>query len=471
MKAFLGILIVMGYNKQPHVIHYWSTDDDLGNQLISKTMSRARYKQIMKYLSYSDHPYARPGSEALRRQKEAEKQDPLVCVKAVVERINRNSRCARNPGAEIAVEESIIGFKGRRPLKVLTHSKCSSGIKSGHRVYSLTDPMTGYIYLDEVHYSNKEMGTVEGQPHYRGNNVQCQIADVLLKSFYGAGHRVYFDNITVTSQFFDFLFTRNTYGCGIAKDDLPHDLKHLEPKDMIPGQAVHRQDGPVLATAWLDKKKLCILSTVTNPSSKAATTKRRVRQENGTLEPKTIPVPVNVKLFQDFTKSMELADLMRSCFSFGKPSKKLHRFLFNYKANQSITNAFINWKEFSTRKQLNVALITDLDQLTFRRKLAHQLIGGFQGRQRKKRAFYPKPEGAIGETSSQAPTRRRRNVNIHKLEHSTTKRECVQCRRNNRNTQAKKPRPHESRYKCARCDVHLCHPATRPECWNEHQLL
>lgn len=92
MKAFLGILIIMGYNKQPHVIHYWSTDDDLGNQLISKTMSRARYKQIMKYLSYSDHPYARPGSEASRRQKEAEKQDPLVCVKAVVERINRNSR-------------------------------------------------------------------------------------------------------------------------------------------------------------------------------------------------------------------------------------------------------------------------------------------------------------------------------------------------------------------------------------------
>lgn len=54
----------------------------------------------------------------------------------------------------------------------------------------MTDPNTGYVFLDDVYYSNKELGVVEGQPHYHGNSMQCQIADYLLKSFYDVGHRV-----------------------------------------------------------------------------------------------------------------------------------------------------------------------------------------------------------------------------------------------------------------------------------------
>ena len=45
--AFLGVNILMGINKLPTMKSYWSVDKGLGNSLIQKGMTRARFLEIL----------------------------------------------------------------------------------------------------------------------------------------------------------------------------------------------------------------------------------------------------------------------------------------------------------------------------------------------------------------------------------------------------------------------------------------
>ncbi|XP_071122146.1 piggyBac transposable element-derived protein 5-like [Mytilus edulis] len=54
MNAFFGLCFEMGIDRKPSIRMYWSTDSFLQSPLHSKTMSRDRFTQIMRYLHFSD---------------------------------------------------------------------------------------------------------------------------------------------------------------------------------------------------------------------------------------------------------------------------------------------------------------------------------------------------------------------------------------------------------------------------------
>ena len=53
--AFLGVNLLMGINKLPTMKSYWSVDEGLGNSLIQKAITRARFLEMLQNIHFADN--------------------------------------------------------------------------------------------------------------------------------------------------------------------------------------------------------------------------------------------------------------------------------------------------------------------------------------------------------------------------------------------------------------------------------
>ena len=148
MKAFLGIMIFFGLHWVPEIQLYWAKHPCFGHLLVKRTFSRDRFKLLLRYLYYTRQPYCRPGDDKYRHQKRAEKQDRMLKVRPVIDRINENSRRHRNPERDLAVDEGVVAYRGRSTNVTYNPAKPH---KYGLRVYTLSELSTGYVFNDKVH--------------------------------------------------------------------------------------------------------------------------------------------------------------------------------------------------------------------------------------------------------------------------------------------------------------------------------
>ena len=62
--AFSGVNLLMGINKLPKMKSYWSVDEGLGNSLIQKVMTRARFLEILQNIHFGDNHNELPPKES-----------------------------------------------------------------------------------------------------------------------------------------------------------------------------------------------------------------------------------------------------------------------------------------------------------------------------------------------------------------------------------------------------------------------
>ena len=63
--AFLGVNLLIGINKLPNMKSCWSVDEGLGNSLLQKAMTRARFIEILQNIHFADNH-----KELLRKESE-----------------------------------------------------------------------------------------------------------------------------------------------------------------------------------------------------------------------------------------------------------------------------------------------------------------------------------------------------------------------------------------------------------------
>ncbi len=61
---FFGILLFSGYHKVPSERHYWSTAEDLSNNIVPKIMNRKRFCDLKQYFHLVDNLKLSPGKAA-----------------------------------------------------------------------------------------------------------------------------------------------------------------------------------------------------------------------------------------------------------------------------------------------------------------------------------------------------------------------------------------------------------------------
>ena len=69
--AFLGVNLLMGINKLPIMKSYWSVDEGLGNSLIQKARTRARFLEILQNIYFADNHKELPPKESEEYDREA----------------------------------------------------------------------------------------------------------------------------------------------------------------------------------------------------------------------------------------------------------------------------------------------------------------------------------------------------------------------------------------------------------------
>ena len=107
LKAYLGILIILGINPVKQHQMAFSTDPFLGNEGIRKTMTLKRFEKIAQYFHISDCT-KEPGQND-------DNYDPLYKVKPIITALSTHFLQYCGSGGTCAIDESMIKCKSRLP--------------------------------------------------------------------------------------------------------------------------------------------------------------------------------------------------------------------------------------------------------------------------------------------------------------------------------------------------------------------
>ena len=161
MKAFIGILILMGVCRLPKFELYWTTKYTQICPRISGIMSQIRFEQIFRYLHLcvveQQVAAGQPG------------HDYLYKVRKLLDLLSPRFLSEYNPHEELSIDEAMIPFKGRLHIKQYMKDKPT---KWGIKVFVLADARNGYTIHLQV---------------YTGKNSQLADSDSRLCSRVGTG--------------------------------------------------------------------------------------------------------------------------------------------------------------------------------------------------------------------------------------------------------------------------------------------
>ncbi|XP_022834925.1 piggyBac transposable element-derived protein 4-like [Spodoptera litura] len=247
IKAFLGVIIMMGLHPLPDFELYWSTDRFYNNPDISSTFSLTRFKKILENLHVNDNTTAAPrGSPNF---------DKLHKLRPLIEKLNFIFSQQAEESTIYSVDKCMVKFKGRSSMKQYMPMK---PIKRGYKVWARCDAKTGYLYAFEVYTSKSDIKDEAGL----GFSVVTSLCKNLPR-----GSLVVFDNFFTSCKLIDILYQNNIYAIGTVRKTrkgLPEFMK-VKPKHKNKKLEKHqfyaKSSKPITAIKWLDTKEVCVLSS------------------------------------------------------------------------------------------------------------------------------------------------------------------------------------------------------------------
>ncbi len=170
LKVFLGILVLSGYNKLPNRRLYWAESSDTVNQLVSRSMRRDTFDQIMRCLHFTDNM--------------AMNEDRFYKVRPLFEHLNKVSKI-RNCTEYTSVDEIMILYYGRHRDKQYIRGK---PVRFGFKLWAACTSDGSLLHAEPycgayTKIPDRGMGL--------GANVFLEMAEQLHLQ---KGHHVVFDN-------------------------------------------------------------------------------------------------------------------------------------------------------------------------------------------------------------------------------------------------------------------------------------
>ena len=430
MKAFLGVVILMGIVKLPKIALYWSTDTRFYQPSIAKVFSRDRFLQLMKYLHISD-PTTLPES--------SHPEYKLYRVKPIIQVLARTFEQMYNPHREQAIDEAMVKFKGRIGfLQYMPMKPCKREIK----IWCRCDSTNGYLCQFEVYIGKETQTGTQTQPALLPGQTEGSIAAVvrrLTRALVGRDYFLFMDNYFASIHLLRELLQECIYCCGTLRKNrkgFPDALKTVKLK--VQGESKFARNDNLVVTIWRDKasnKPVTICSTQCNPVG-GDQVKRRKKQGQGFVDV-MINRPPSVAFYNKFMGGVDMNDQSRRYYNITVKSVKWWKYLFWFFLDTAIINSFILYNETPGNRKLS--------HLNFRLKLNEELVRNYKS---PKRAGRPRAQPVVAA------------VLDHIYDRIVEKdKKALPCKaRNLRLKRANKKgnRPRESRDGCRGCQVILC---------------
>ncbi|XP_062595326.1 piggyBac transposable element-derived protein 4-like [Saccostrea cucullata] len=398
MRAYLGLLIIMGINKLPDYKLHWSKNKFLANSGFIEVMPVRRYEKLTQYLHCDSE----------------DTDDPLCKVRPIMNLVSENILKSYKPRQHQTIDEGMIAYKGRHKAKQYIPSKPT---RWGLKVWLRCDSISGFCHQLDIYLGRDQ--------YSRGISVGQEVVLKLTESLEGKNFHVFYDSFFTSIALARSLLEKRIFSCGTImrnRKGFPSDLKNL-PR-MNQGEYVTRQDGKLSATVWMDSRPVAILSTTASTVEMSANACRRLK--DGTEI--SVPRPQSVGHYQAFFRGVDIFDQLRSKYSVGRPSKKWWKYVLHFLINTAIINTFLIMKESVNLPKKKYR------QLDYRLALAKLLIGTFR----------TPPKTAARRQLSE-------NSTTHKLIRLSCKRSyCKNC------AKAVPKKRKDTSFGCGLCEVHLC---------------
>ena len=312
IQVLLGCVLVMCYNKMPHMSLYWSNKASLGNDLVKKSIARDRFKLLISKIYVTD-PCKPPGASKLYYI-----EDLIACLKQTFQE-------TRSDSSAQSIDESMTKFKGRSSMKQYLPMK---PVKRGMKIWMRCDSLTGYTYDFDVYTGKEATNTKDGT---LGERVVQKLASTIKN----ADTTLAFDRFFTSVSLIDTLPFPAVGTCMRNRKNLPTLNKSRERGEVF---FTGNSRGTLLAQ-WIDTKEVIVLSNC----HKAAMTEVNRKQKDGTRL--QVPCPESVCFYRAAMGGVDTADQMAGMYEFDRKSDKWWMKVFHRCLMYTCVNAWVVYKD------------------------------------------------------------------------------------------------------------------------------
>lgn len=408
LNAFIGILIIMGFNTLPNQKLYWSSNKNFRNERISSIMSQSRFLQILQMLHLNDNAEIPKNEESTF--------DKLIKIRPILHHFQKSFRDAFDPCRYLSIGQSMRPFKGRPPLK-----------HQGFNIWIICCAFTGYMLSCEFH---DKKTIAEG-------GLGKTVVSGLCKGLEGKNYCLFFDRGLSSFSLIGHLLEQGFYCCTtILPRRISFPASLLKPdRSLRFGEFDYIMSHHMCLIKWKDcgSKAVCIVSTMDDPSETVL-----VSRTNSVGKKESVNCPTPVATYNKYVGGVDLFHQYMANYSIHWQSKRWWMKIFYYFIDAAIVNAYILYKLEMTENNKK-----PVHYLFFRSQLADELIGNFISRKN------VKPKVVI--TKKKFGGKNQMIVDLSE-EHLAIKvdsaRRCANC------STSRKPR--RSTLVCKTCNVALC---------------
>jgi DNA excision repair protein ERCC-6 len=210
------MLFSIGYNVLPSRHLYWNSEIDVNNRLVSESMRRERFVQIMKYLHVVDVSHL-------------DLKDKMWKLRPLILALQRNFAEHFVPVQSLNFDESMIKYFGKHGCKQFIRGK---PIRFGYKVWCL-NACNNYLVNFEV-YRGKN-GELNNQLYDKAFGKPAAVLVNMIDDIKcpDLRYHFYFDNLFTSLNLLSHLSSKGYYGTGTMRANrLPKNCQ-LPSKDII----------------------------------------------------------------------------------------------------------------------------------------------------------------------------------------------------------------------------------------------
>ncbi|KAK4292663.1 hypothetical protein Pmani_034580 [Petrolisthes manimaculis] len=237
LKVFITILVISGYNKLPSRRLYWSESPDVFNQLISESIRRDAFEQIMCCLHFADNMKMT--------------DDKFYKVRPLIQHLNQVNK-PKYSQEFYSIDEVMIPYYGRHSSKQFIKGK---PIRFGFNVWAACTA-DGFLLHAEPYcglYTNiSDTGLGQGP-----NEVMEMVKKINLE----AGQHVVFDNLFTSVPLLEKLGDQGIGATGTLREDRLSGAPVMAKKVMEKKTRGYMEEaftGCISVVKWKDNKVVAV---------------------------------------------------------------------------------------------------------------------------------------------------------------------------------------------------------------------
>lgn len=422
LRAFIGILIITGFNYHSNFRNLWSQDEVIRNNLVCSTMRRNRFQEILQCLHFEDNSKA--------PSKEGANIDKMWKLRPLTDHLKAKMIEHFHVEQNLSFDESMIAYFGRHGCKQFIKGK---PLRFGYKVWSLCTP-SGYLVNFEIYQGKNPRSNAE----YEAKFGKCaapliNMIDDFSDELKSLPFSFYFDNLFTSYPLLAYLKSCGYNATGTIRENripascpLAH-KKTFKPMERGYSESIEMKGTGIRLVKWKDNSVVCMLSTCFGESPKSMA--QRYSKERGAKI--NVPRPLAITEYNKYMCGVDRLDQNLAQYRIAYRGKKWWSSIFTWLIDACIQNA---WQLYRKGQPT-------MTQLEFRKQLA---------------VYYCKYYGTQAKTSgpmtshryAQQPGRVEHTLRYDQIGHfvvPSNRRHCAgdQCKVNGRTA-------------CVKCNVGLC---------------